>query len=223
MEIIQGIGIIKNALSVELCKDIINIFESSDVQCDVGEATTLGGVQKKILNAKSIYSMDIDHTDWPRIQDFIEKNTISKVRKYLDNLAEVVLCKQPEFYFFDSITWKCFSVNKYSAKESAGYTYHTDRHVLIETDEERIITFIYYLQDVETGGETDFPGQGVTVKPEAGKLVFFPATWNYPHCSKPTISNDKYIMVGWFLAKHYRKADDPLYCKDNDPHAGIVA
>jgi hypothetical protein len=35
------------------------------------------------------------------------------------------------------------------------------------------------------------------VKPEAGKLLFFPATWTYPHRGMMPISNDKYIITGW--------------------------
>jgi hypothetical protein len=210
MEISNGILIEKNALSVELCKDIIEIFESNNKKND---ANVLGGVFKDVLNAKTIYCTDINHPNWPRIEKFIEKITITTVFKYIRKMGEVVKCKQPDFDLFTSFNWKGFSINKYSADESGHYIYHTDRHIILETDEERIITFIYYLQDVEIGGETDFPSQGITVKPESGKLVLFPSTWTYPHCSLPTISNDKYIMVGWILAKNYRKGDNLI----NDP------
>jgi hypothetical protein len=206
MKISNSICIDHNALSVELCNDIIDIFETNETKSN--PAGTLGGVQPNILNAKSIscYSIDaIDHPDWPRIQKSIEKITINKVTQYQKKLVNLLDISGNSFAFFDEITWKGFSVNKYSAVEKGHYTYHTDRHTILDSDEERVITFLYYLQDVETGGETCFPGQGLKVKPEAGKLVFFPSTWTYPHCSLPTVSNDKYIIVGWFLAKHFRE------------------
>ena len=60
----------------------------------------------------------------------------------------------------------------------------------------RIVTFLFYLNDVEEGGETFF--YNGKVKPEAGKLILFPATWTYNHKGNMPISNDKYIVTGWF-------------------------
>ena len=56
-----------------------------------------------------------------------------------------------------------------------------------------------YLNDVDEGGETEFWGT-LKVKPEAGKLILFPATWTYPHCANIPISNAKYIITGWLCA-----------------------
>ena len=36
-----------------------------------------------------------------------------------------------------------------------------------------------------------------TIKPEAGKLLLFPASWTFPHCGQMPISHDKYIITGW--------------------------
>ena len=56
---------------------------------------------------------------------------------------------------------------------------------------------MWYLNDVEIGGETDFIN--FKIKPTTGKLVIFPSTWTYPHCANIPISNDKYIITGWFV------------------------
>ena len=63
----------------------------------------------------------------------------------------------------------------------------------------RMITYLWYLNDVDKGGETEFWGT-YKVKPEAGKLILFPATWSYPHCGNIPISNAKYIITGWLCA-----------------------
>ena len=60
----------------------------------------------------------------------------------------------------------------------------------------RVGVYILYLNDVEEGGETEL-WASYNVKPEAGKLLLFPATWTYPHRGKMPISNDKYIITGW--------------------------
>ena len=65
----------------------------------------------------------------------------------------------------------------------------------------RHLTFLWYLNDVEEGGETEFWGQ-YGIKPEAGKLILFPASWTFPHKANVPISSDKYIITGW-LWQHY--------------------
>lgn len=39
----------------------------------------------------------------------------------------------------------------------------------------RILTFFLYLSDVEEGGETAFPGLGISVKPKKGKALLWPS------------------------------------------------
>ena len=60
----------------------------------------------------------------------------------------------------------------------------------------RLINFIWYLNDVEEGGETEFFGN-YRIKPTQGKIVFFPSEWFYPHQGKTPLSNNKYILTGW--------------------------
>jgi len=59
----------------------------------------------------------------------------------------------------------------------------------------RIITYLWYLNDVEEGGETLF--HNFKIKPKTGSLLLFPATWTYKHSGAMPISNDKYIITGW--------------------------
>jgi hypothetical protein len=53
---------------------------------------------------------------------------------------------------------------------------------------------VIYLNDVEYGGETNFPLHEVAVTPKAGRIVFFPATWTHLHESRVPISSDKWII-----------------------------
>ena len=38
---------------------------------------------------------------------------------------------------------------------------------------------------------------GEKIKPECGKLIFFPANWTYTYNSTMPISGDKYFISGW--------------------------
>jgi len=60
----------------------------------------------------------------------------------------------------------------------------------------RMLTFLWYINDVEEGGETQF-WKNVKIKPTVGKLVLFPASWTYPHKANIPISHDKYVITGW--------------------------
>ena len=59
-----------------------------------------------------------------------------------------------------------------------------------------LITYLFYLNTIEEGGETEFI-DGTKIKPETGKLLIFPATWTYEHRGNVPISSNKYICTGW--------------------------
>jgi hypothetical protein len=92
-----------------------------------------------------------------------------------------------------------FMIQKYD-KNVGKYTYHNDFHIDYISKSYRIITFLWYLNDVHEGGETEFWGN-YKIKPEAGKLILFPASWTFPHTGKMPLSNDKYIITGWLYQK----------------------
>jgi 2OG-Fe(II) oxygenase superfamily len=59
---------------------------------------------------------------------------------------------------------------------------------------ERALGIVIYLNDVEEGGETHFPYQGLRVHPKAGSMVLFPANWTHPHAGLMPMSDDKWII-----------------------------
>jgi hypothetical protein len=63
----------------------------------------------------------------------------------------------------------------------------------------RYLVFLWYLNDVAEGGETEFCDLGITVPARAGKLLMFPPYWMYQHAGRPPLSNDKYILSLYLL------------------------
>ncbi len=59
----------------------------------------------------------------------------------------------------------------------------------------RIFGVIIYLNDVEEGGETEFPELNIKIKPKKGRVLIFPCNWMYPHRGNVPISNDKYMSA----------------------------
>lgn len=63
----------------------------------------------------------------------------------------------------------------------------------------RYLVFLWYLNDVAEGGETEFVDLGIKVAPKAGRLLMFPPYWMYQHQGCAPISNDKFILSTYFL------------------------
>ena len=61
----------------------------------------------------------------------------------------------------------------------------------------RILSILVYLNDVEIGGETEFPLQDRRVKPETGKVAIFPSFFSFVHGSNRTVSASKYVLVSF--------------------------
>lgn len=62
----------------------------------------------------------------------------------------------------------------------------------------RSLVWMIYLNEVESGGTTEFLYQGMTCEPEIGKCVIWPAGVTHPHRGNPPYSGNKYVLTGWF-------------------------
>ena len=76
----------------------------------------------------------------------------------------------------------------------------------------RVLAWTIYLNDVEEGGETEFLYQSERVKPVKGRTFLFPAGFMHTHRGNPPISNEKYILTGWFNLR----MDDNFYDYKSD-------
>lgn len=63
----------------------------------------------------------------------------------------------------------------------------------------RYLVLLWYLNDVESGGETRFPQLDQAVKPQAGRLLMFPPYWMYQHEGVPPLAGEKYILSTYLL------------------------
>jgi len=63
----------------------------------------------------------------------------------------------------------------------------------------RRLAVIAFANEDYDGGELVFPRQGIRIKPEAGMLVLFPATFTHPHEALPPQNGTRYSIVTWFF------------------------
>lgn len=87
-------------------------------------------------------------------------------------------------------------LKRYRPGTGEGFQLHFDS---INEVADRYLVFLWYLNDVAEGGETEFPGLDIKVAPRIGRLLMFPPYWMYQHAGLPPRSGDKYILSTYML------------------------
>jgi len=195
----QYIYIYKENISKETCEMIINKFNNDERKL---EGVTSGNLVSKYKITKDILISGL--YDWKEIDDYLYEKLNLALKEYSkknlkkksgENITSFDKLITMEHYIYDSVDFG-YQVQYYKANEGI-YEWHTDnvKNNVLKKNQVRFLTFIWYLNDVEVGGETEFLNG--KIKPEAGKLLLFPATWTYIHKGNMPVSNDKYIVTGW--------------------------
>ena len=188
-----------NVLNENICNEIIRCFDDEDQIKFNGQAgqgykpelkkTTDLSISLDMLSEKK---MKVKHYEsWMQIENIVYETVYYHLKKYIFLLRDEI-----GYNFFENsiFTDTGFLLQKYR-KNTGFFQQHTDNLVDYDGKKERKIVFILYLNSVEEGGETSFTNK--LIKPEQGKVIFFPTTWTYVHSGKMPVSNDKYIITGW--------------------------
>jgi len=88
--------------------------------------------------------------------------------------------------------------NKMQETEVSGgyHNWHCENNQISTSS--RILTWLFYLNDISEGGETELLYQSMRIKPKAGRLAIFPAYFTHAHRGNPPLSKTKYIATGWY-------------------------
>ena len=174
----------RDALPKSFCDNVIQKFELDDRkrQGQVGS-----GVQLDIKR-----SCDLSITgkeDWKSYDDAFFKSLNNALKEYLRFIPEEYIQFKALGRFEDDTGYQI-------QKTQPGdyYIWHHDQTT------SRLVTFIWYLNDVKDDGYTEFI-DGTRIQPEAGKLIIFPATWDFLHRGVSPKTETKYICTGWVHAE----------------------
>ena len=179
-----------NSLSKKNCEKIMELFEKETNT--KYEGVTQGGLNKSVKNTTD-YVIDKTDNNWSDIYNVLSLELQTNIKLYINSLYENSFDDKYKYFENNKLTTENFMVQRY-IKKHGKYIYHHDFSKKNNTH--RVITFLWYLNTIEEGGETEFWGN-YTIKPEQGKLIFFPALWCYPHCGNIPLSDNKYIITGW--------------------------
>ena len=169
-----------------LCKQIINFFE-----------------ENKTLHGKGAIGSGIDQTkkkttDIGINPDDLKNSKFKCFNNYMDELHKCFIDYQHQWPFMKNmiknLDIRSFNVQKYLKGDHFSKV-HTERANLQHSD--RVFAWMTYLNNVEDGGATNFLHYGISVKPEIGKTLIWPAEWTHAHNGRIVNSGKKYIITGW--------------------------
>lgn len=214
-----------HALSADACQHLIEKFERSGQARQGQTGQGVDGSKKDSLDiqlneypAWSTELSQIERVTWQGLLHYIKRfpslicgavsptvahpKTGEPVQLTHQNIAEfddgLLLNVARSIYCLGSV-----NLQKYQQGKGGYHHWHSEiyphPHDPQQASLHRALVFMYYLNDVNEGGETEFIYQQVKLKPTAGNLVLFPAGFTHTHKGCVPVSCNKYILTSWVL------------------------
>jgi Rps23 Pro-64 3,4-dihydroxylase Tpa1-like proline 4-hydroxylase len=185
---------IHNNLDISFCNSVINYFHEKDNL----NLTFSSHIANNIVNKNIRNSISYGFNKSNEIENYYKTILHTKLKNAFKTYLIFLKNYNINLDYINKLDIKIldtgFGITKY-IKNHGFYTKHSDFNPTNFANI-RLFTYLWYLNDVNEGGETEFI-DGTKIKSETGKLIFFPATWPYVHIGNMPISNDKYIIIGW--------------------------
>ena len=165
-------------LETTVCEYLIDIFDTNQDK------------HRRVDNDKKPSYTFIDLTE-----NYKEINQLNVLHQHIVNK---IIQKRDDYYkamdsrvFPENHAIENIRMVKYNNDGNDGFDAHTDTYD-IDTSK-RFLGFIWFLNDVENGGELQFCDK--TVYPTKGRLVTFPSTWTFPYKVNEPVDKPKYIVT----------------------------
>ena len=182
------IAIYDDALPRTICKEIISLF-NGDKHLHYSGMTSSRDGDRVDLETKQATELSVSRNGhWLEVDDILYKNLSNYFQRYMLGLGDAYACS------VSSLDDQEYRIRRYDV--GGGFNWHVDTDTVHTCG--RWIAAQWYFNTVYQGGETEFMNCGTTIRPVAGRLAFFPATWTYMHRSVPTYSGPKYICSTFF-------------------------
>lgn len=169
----------ENAFTAGFCERVINLFER-----DPGQQKRNGAAVRSGLAESSWLEMDLS-----QCAEFNFRNVVLNCLRHYKSVYEKDCGIRPPLP--EPTDLAPLIVKRYDPGGNDRFQPHYDA---IGPVAGRYMVFLWYLNDVTEGGETEFVDLGIKSAATAGKLLMFPPYWLYRHAGLPPVSNPKYIL-----------------------------
>jgi len=178
------VQVYENALEENICDFLISLFDQ------------VPDKHERVENERKPNFTQFNFTENCKITEEVNtvhnhliKKTFDYRNEYYDMIDKRVF---PEEHAFEQ-----FRIKRYNNDGNDEFDTHVD--VIDHATSRRYLAFLWYLNDVEQGGETKFAD--MMIQPKKGSLLVFPPMWMFPHAGLQPISNPKYILHTYL---HYK-------------------
>lgn len=210
------IAVFDGLISANTCQQFIN--EAKPLWSQLShQGQTMGGVDIRTKNSFDMTFSKLGFSeksiDYPAVFQNIELT-------FLDGFIKAIASYQNKFRALHNwleIEDTGFQVQCYN-KCGGWYREHVDSFPGTKS-QNRVLSGLIYLNDVENGGETRFPLHDVEVEARAGRIVLFPSNYTHPHEGKTPLSDDKWIVNTFFVHNEQPDFNDNPHThnhEDND-------
>jgi hypothetical protein len=177
------IYVVEHALPADVCLEAIRRFEASAEQQITGRIGQAGVEAPEVKRSTDLRISGRE--DWRDIDRILSQQLVSTFNAFA-----------LEFPFFAANKFKDIGYNLQRTLPGEYYHWHVDAGPGAFSD--RQLVAIWYLNDVPgPGGETEFPLQGVSIRPTQGTLLLFPPFWTHVHRGVTLEAGVKYIVTTW--------------------------
>lgn len=173
---------------LSLCDEIISHFESNQARHAKGK--TAGG---PALDAKNSVDLSITPNE-------LHLNENQVFKRYFQALFACYEDYQTQWPFVRELSKEMhigkFNIQRYQQGQHFQRV-HTERSSIDTLH--RLFAWMTYLNDVsvEDGGATVFTHYDLSVQPQKGLTLIWPAEWTHAHKGSVLNTNSKYIVTGW--------------------------
>jgi hypothetical protein len=178
------IQIYENVVDPSICQFLVDFFEKSTEKHEIIDKDKKPSFTQLNLTENREVNEEVNN-----IHNFFIQKTILYRDKYYEFIDKRVFPPQHAF--------EQYRIKRYNTGGEEMFDTHVD--VMDHASSRRFLCFLWYLNDVEEGGNTVF--KDLIIKPKVGTLLVFPPLWMYPHRGESPISNTKYIMSTYL---HYK-------------------
>ena len=183
-ELQDFIHIYENALEPDICNFLISLFDQVPDKHERYENDGKPNFTQFNFTENRELTSEVN-----QVHNHIIKNIFEYRDKYYEFVDERVFPKEHAL--------EQFRIKKYEPNGIDQFDTHVD--VIDHASSRRFLSFMWYLNDVESGGQTIF--KDIQIQPKQGTLIMFPPLWMFPHKGEPPISGPKYIMSAYL---HYK-------------------
>jgi prolyl 4-hydroxylase len=183
-DLTRFVQVFDEALDPDFCARLLESFD----QLARFHSRNGRGVMKQ-LQASAWTELNLGKVANKSLQQFFQEQAATFLTEYNNNAPMAIpVPLRPRM--------EDLRIKRYIVEEGDRFEPHFDA---LDYTCNRYMVFLWYLNDVADGGETEFCNLDLRIAARAGRLLMFPPYWMFQHAGLPPRSNDKYIISTYML------------------------